>query len=121
MDEHETAKPVTILVLGDVILDTIILEPNKSGELSGELSRNLSSYHLRIRRPGGTLLLRNVIKEAVWYNPPSKTSQMMIPEKPAVMMMIPEKPAVMMKPNKTEGASVWDFETWASYRRYREG
>ena len=102
-ETSETETPeVTILVLGDLIFDTIILTPKKSGELSDELSRNLFPYNLRIRRPGGTLLLRNVIKEAVWYNPPGQAPK---------EMNIPEKAAVVMKPNSPKGASVWDFKT----------
>ena len=114
MTKANTETPdVTILVLGDVNFDTIYLTPKKSGELSDELSRNVSSSHLRIRRPGGTLLLRNVIKEAIWYTPPqggTSASQTDDMDQTDDMEKIPDKPPVEMEKNYPDnGASVWDF------------
>ena len=111
----EPLKPdVTILVLGDVNLDTILLTPKKSEEFSDELSRNVSSHHLRIRRPGGALLLRNVIKEAVWYTPPRRDELASPPANTAMqsdaMEGIPDKrPVEIQKTDTDKNASVWDF------------
>ena len=61
------------------------------------------------------MLLRNVIKEAIWYTPPwgdnsaSQTADTVT--QPDAMKKIPDKRPVKMAENNTggEGASVWNF------------